>query len=201
VPAYGPSLRDGDGIPARQGGLMSSLEREAFGRPAGAETDYELPVLGAAPDLEGVHPWLNTLDGEPLTLQPLRGRIVLLEFWTFACRNCQRTLPFLSRWHERYSAGLTVVGVHTPERPFERSLEYLELAVIDFGLEFPVGVDNDYVAWNAYGNRYWPSQYLIDRAGLIRYAHAGEGGYKGTEAAIRALLGEPQPTGTVRSSL
>jgi thiol-disulfide isomerase/thioredoxin len=180
---------------------MSSLEREAFARPAGAETDSELPVLGTAPDLEGVHPWLNTSDGEPLTLQALRGRVVLLEFWTFACRNCQRTLPFLSRWHERYGAGLTVVGVHTPEHPSERNLECVELAVIDFGLEFPIGVDNDYMAWSAYGNRYWPSQYLIDRAGQIRYTHVGEGSYKATEAAIRALLVEPQGAGSAASSV
>jgi thiol-disulfide isomerase/thioredoxin len=131
------------------------------------------------------------VDGAPLTLEELRGHPVLLEFWTFGCPNCQRTLPFLRRMHALYQPRLTVVGVHTPEHPFERRAENVELAVLDFGLEFPVGIDNDYVAWEAYGNQYWPSQYLVDRGGEVRYTHIGEGSYDRTEAAIRALLAEP----------
>ena len=149
-----------------------------------------LAVLGRAPELVGVDPWLNTPDGEPLRLAALRDRVVLLEFWTFACVNCRRTIPFLRRMHGRYRPDLTVVGVHSPEFAFERSVENVERAVREHGLEYPVGLDNDFVAWGAYGNRYWPTLYLIDRAGRIRYTHIGEGSYGPTEAAIRTLLAE-----------
>ena len=160
-----------------------------------------LPVLGRAPELLGVDPWFNTPDGEPLTLAALRDRVVLLEFWTFACVNCQRTLPFLRRMHDRYQPDLTVVGVHTPEFPFERSAENVEHAVREHGLEYPVGLDNDFVAWNAYGNRYWPTIYLIDGAGQIRYVRIGEGDYGRTETAIRTLLAEAVgPTAETRAA-
>ena len=149
-----------------------------------------LAVLGRAPELVGVGPWLNTPDGEPLRLAALRDRVVLLEFWTFACVNCQRTLPFLRRMHDRYQPDFTVVGVHSPEFAFERSLHNVERAVQQHGLEYPVGLDNDFVAWNAYGNRYWPTVYLIDRAGQIRYTQIGEGNYGRTETVIRGLLAE-----------
>jgi thiol-disulfide isomerase/thioredoxin len=149
-----------------------------------------LRAIGRAPELTGVHPWLNTTDGEDLTLEKLRGRVVLLEFWTFACVNCQRTLPFVRRVGQEYQPGLTVVGVHTPEFRFERSLENVERAVRESGLGYPVGLDNDYVAWKAYGNRYWPTMYLIDRAGEVRYKQIGEHDYDRTEAAIRTLLAE-----------
>ena len=143
-----------------------------------------------APDLIGVDPWLNTADGEPLRLADLRDRVVLLEFWTFACVNCQHTLPFVRRMHDRYRPDLAVVGVHTPEFEFERSVHNVQRAVREHGLEYPVGLDNDFAAWNAYGNRYWPTIYLIDRAGQIRHTQIGEGDYDRTEAAIHALLAE-----------
>jgi thiol-disulfide isomerase/thioredoxin len=149
-----------------------------------------LPVLGHAPELVGVDPWFNTPDGESLKLAALRDRVVLLEFWTFACVNCQRTLPFLRRMHDQYQPDLTVVGVHSPEFGFERSAQNVERAVREHGLEYPVGLDNEFLAWNAYGNRYWPTMYLIDRAGRIRYTHIGEGDSGRTETAIRALLAE-----------
>jgi thiol-disulfide isomerase/thioredoxin len=149
-----------------------------------------LAVLGHAPELVGVDPWFNTPDGEPLRLAARRDRVVLLEFWTFACVNCQRTLPFLRRMHDQYQPDLTVVGVHTPEFAFERSVQNVEQAVREQGLEYPVGLDNDLVAWNAYGNRFWPMMYLIDRAGQIRYMRIGEGDYGRTETAIRTLLAE-----------
>jgi thiol-disulfide isomerase/thioredoxin len=149
-----------------------------------------LAVLGRAPELVGVDPWLNTPDGEPLRLAALRDRVVLLDFWTFACVNCQRTLPFLRRIHEQYQHDVTVVGVHSPEFPFERSVQNVERAVQEHRLEYPVGLDNDFVAWNAYGNRFWPTMYLIDRAGQIRYTQIGEGNYGRTEAAIRTVLAE-----------
>ena len=149
-----------------------------------------LDVISRAPELVGVGPWFNTPDGEPLTLAGLRDRVVLLEFWTFACVNCQRTLPFLRRMHDQYQPDLAVVGVHSPEFAFERDVQNVERAVRHSGLRYPVGVDNDFIAWEAYGNRYWPTTYLIDRAGQVRYQQIGEGAYGQTEAAIRTLLAE-----------
>jgi thiol-disulfide isomerase/thioredoxin len=140
--------------------------------------------------LFGVYPWLNTAGGEPLAVAGLYGRVVLLEFWTFACINCQRTLPFLRSMHGRYRPGLAVIGVHTPEFPFEQPARNVERAARARGLSFPIGLDNEYAAWDAYANQYWPSQYLIDAAGHIRYAHVGEGAYGPTERAIQALLDE-----------
>lgn len=164
---------------------MISLVRRLAARSA---TPARWPDLGAAPELRGVHPWLNTPGGAPLTLAGLSGRVVLVEFWTFACGNCQRTVPFLRRMHRRYGPELVVVGVHTPEFPFEQPVRNVERAVRDRGIAFPVGLDPDYQAWNAYGNQYWPSQYVVDSAGRIRYTHIGEGGYGRMESAIRALL-------------
>jgi thiol-disulfide isomerase/thioredoxin len=167
---------------------MIFLRRERAARAAA--TTSGLPDLGPAPELLGVHRWLNTPGGEPLTVAGLSGRVALIEFWTFACGNCQRTLPFLRQMQRRYRPELAVVGIHTPELPFERPPRNVERAVRKRGLDFPVGLDNDYVAWNAYRNRYWPSLYVIDTAGHVRYTHVGEGSYRRTEAAIRALLAE-----------
>jgi thiol-disulfide isomerase/thioredoxin len=155
---------------------------------AGEGATSRLPELGQAPELLGVHPWLNTAGGEPLTLEELRGRVVLVEFWTFACGNCEHTLPFLRRVHQRYQPDFTVVGVHTPEFEFERSATNVERAVRAHAIQYPVGLDDDYAAWNAYGNRYWPTLYLLDGAGEVRYTQIGEGNYERTESAIRALL-------------
>ena len=167
---------------------MTFLSRNTSRAPTNEDAASRLPVLGRAPELVGVDPWFNTPDGEPLRLAALRDRVVLLEFWTFACVNCQRTLPFLRRMHGRYQPEFRVVGVHTPEFAFEGSVQTVERAVREQGLEYPVGIDNDFVAWNAYRNRYWPTMYLIDRAGRIRYTQVGEGNYGRTEGAIRALL-------------
>jgi thiol-disulfide isomerase/thioredoxin len=159
-----------------------------------ADSPAGLPDLGAAPELRGVHPWLNTPGGAPLTLAGLSAHVVLIEFWTFACGNCQRTVPFLRRMQRRYGAELVVVGIHTPEFPFEQPVRNVERAVRDRGIAFPVGLDNDYQAWNAYDNQYWPSQYLVDPASRIRYTHIGEGGYGRMESAIRTLLGQARQT-------
>ena len=169
---------------------MTFVSRNTSRAPADEDAASRLPVLGRAPELVGIDRWFNTPDDEPLKLAALRNRVVLLEFWTFACVNCQRTLPFLRRMHARYQPDLTVVGVHTPEFAFERSFQNVERAVREHGLGYPVGLDNDFVAWNAYGNRYWPTIYLIDRAGRIRHTQVGEGNYGRTEGAIRALLDE-----------
>ena len=145
-----------------------------------------LPDFGAAPEFTGIELWLNS---EPLSLAQLRGRVVLVDFWTYACINCIRTLPHVNRWAERYTPqGLTVVGVHTPEFPFERSASNVEAAMRRYGVKHPVAQDNRYGTWKAYSNQYWPAAYLIDAQGRIRYKHFGEGEYERTEGVIRTLL-------------
>ncbi|HEU5326650.1 MAG TPA: redoxin domain-containing protein [Thermomicrobiales bacterium] len=134
-------------------------------------------------------PWFN---GGPVA--GWRGATTLVEFWTYSCVNCLRTLPALREWHARYgSAGLTVLGVHTPEFPFERDPANVAQALRDLGVTFPVVLDNDRAIWSRFANRFWPQRYLIDREGRIRYERAGEGGEAATEQAIRDLLGEGQP--------
>ncbi len=145
--------------------------------------------LGPAPGFAGGGKWLNT--PRPLNLKALRGRVVLVDFWTYTCINCIRTLPHLRTWDKRYRRdGLTVVGVHTPEFPFERKTANVRDAIERNGLRYPVVQDNAYGIWNAFGNQYWPAKYLIDARGRVRYTHFGEGDYAATESAIRALLAE-----------
>ena len=120
--------------------------------------------------------------------------MVLVDFWTYSCINCQRTLPHVEAWYRRYAAdGLVVVGVHTPEFAFEHVVSNVRSAVRQFGITYPVAVDNSYDTWNAYGNEYWPADYLIDASGQVRYESFGEGGYGQTEAAIRQLLVDANP--------
>jgi len=148
----------------------------------------ELRDFGRAPDFPKVSAWLNS---KPLTLASLRGKVVLVDFWTYSCVNCIRTLPYVKRWYDTYrDAGLVVVGVHTPEFAFEHVEGNVERAVRSFGIDYPVALDNDYGTWSAWGNRYWPAEYYIDRQGHVRYAHFGEGQYGETEKVIRTLLAE-----------
>jgi cytochrome c biogenesis protein CcdA/thiol-disulfide isomerase/thioredoxin len=150
-----------------------------------------LPVLGQAPDFTGNDRWFNTPANAPLDLAGLRGRVVLIDFWTYTCINCIRTLPYLRAWDGRYrERGLTIVGVHTPEFAFEREADNVRGAIAANRLRYPVAQDNEYATWTAWGNQYWPAKYLIDARGRVRYAHFGEGAYEQTEAAIRALLAE-----------
>jgi cytochrome c biogenesis protein CcdA/thiol-disulfide isomerase/thioredoxin len=150
-----------------------------------------LPVLGRAPDFRDNERWFNTPGGRPLTLRGLRGRVVLVDFWTYTCINCIRTLPALRAWDDRYRrAGLTIAGVHTPEFPFERDPRNVSDAIAQNRLRYPVAQDNAYATWNAWGNQYWPAKYLIDGQGRVRYTHFGEGDYDVTEHAIRSLLKE-----------
>ena len=150
-----------------------------------------LPELGMAPDFVGNQHWFNTTGGAPLSLRELRGKVVLVDFWTYTCINCIRTLPYLKAWDRRYrSDGLVIVGVHTPEFPFERDAGNVRDAIAQNELRYPVVQDNDYATWNAYGNQYWPAKYLIDARGRVRYTHFGEGSYGRTEEAIRRLLAE-----------
>jgi cytochrome c biogenesis protein CcdA/thiol-disulfide isomerase/thioredoxin len=150
-----------------------------------------LPVLGQAPELQDTQRWFNTRNGAPLTLRSLRGRVVLLDFWTYSCINCIRTLPALKAWDGRYrDEGLTIIGLHAPEFPFERDAGNVERAIARNGLRYAVAQDNDFANWRAYGNQYWPAKYLVDARGRVRYVHFGEGEYDATEGAIRSLLAE-----------
>jgi cytochrome c biogenesis protein CcdA/thiol-disulfide isomerase/thioredoxin len=151
----------------------------------------QLRNAGRAPEFTGITRWLNTPPGPPPSLRALRGRVVLVDFWTYTCINCLRTLGHLRAWDDRYrDAGLSIVGVHTPEFPFERRESNVRDAVAANGLRYPVALDNDYGTWNAWLNQYWPAKYLIDARGRVRYWHFGEGEYDETERAIRALLAE-----------
>jgi cytochrome c biogenesis protein CcdA/thiol-disulfide isomerase/thioredoxin len=162
--------------------------RSRFDGTARASSGSKLKVLGQAPGFAGGGRWFNT---PPLTLKGLRGRVVLVDFWTYTCINCLRTLPHVRAWDARYrSDGLTIVGVHTPEFDFEHDSGNVKDAIARSKLRYPVVQDNDYATWNAWGNRYWPAKYLIDAKGRVRYVHFGEGEYDKTEAAIRTLLAE-----------
>jgi thiol-disulfide isomerase/thioredoxin len=150
-----------------------------------------LRKLGPAPDFMQTQDWFNTPGMKPLSLASLRGRVVLIDFWTYTCINCIRTLPYLKAWDASYRRdGLTIVGVETPEFAFERDAGNVANAIKQFGLRYPVAQDNEMGTWNAYGNEYWPADYLIDAHGQVRYAAFGEGDYDKTETAIRALLAE-----------
>jgi cytochrome c biogenesis protein CcdA/thiol-disulfide isomerase/thioredoxin len=174
------------------GGTVGAIAAAARRTAAVAETSGEpLPVLGEAPEFTGNQKWFNTPGERPLSLRRLRGEVVLVDFWTYTCINCIRTLPYLKAWDERYGEhGLTIVGVHTPEFPFERDAGNVEDAIEQNGLGYAVAQDNDYATWTAYGNEYWPAKYLIDARGRVRYTHYGEGDYEEAEEAIRELLAE-----------
>ncbi len=147
-----------------------------------------LPDLGPAPELQNTI-WLNT--DSPLRLADLRGKVVIVEMWTFDCINCQHVIPSLKDWYGKYKdQGLVIIGNHFPEFPAERDLNNLKAAVKNYGIEYPIAQDNDGTTWSAYNNNYWPALYLIDKQGHIRYVHIGEGAYKETEANIQALLAE-----------
>jgi cytochrome c biogenesis protein CcdA/thiol-disulfide isomerase/thioredoxin len=184
---------------------VSSRLADLRGHPrfAAAGTDHRdpstaaLPRYGVAPDFTGTQRWFNTVGDKPLTLRGLRGHIVLVDFWTYTCINCLRTLPYLEAWDARYRGdGLTIVGVHSPESPFEHDAGNVQAAIKREGIRYPVVQDNDLKTWNAWGNEYWPAAYLIDAHGEVRHVKFGEGDYDGTEAAIRSLLveaGHPNP--------
>ncbi|MFM0093880.1 thioredoxin family protein [Paraburkholderia sediminicola] len=141
-----------------------------------------------APEFTGIDNWLNS---NPLTMQQLRGKVVLVDFWTYTCINCIDVLPYVKTWNQKYKdQGLAVVGVHTPEYPFERNTDNVKAAIKRLGITFPVAQDNHYATWNAYDNQYWPAFYLVDKKGHVVYAHFGEGDYEQTEAKIKALLAE-----------
>jgi len=156
---------------------------------AGTTTpDLVLPVEGLVPELAGATAWLNS---SPLTTQSLRGKVVLIDFWTFACINCQRAIPHVRAWAEKYrDQGLVVIGVHAPEFAFEHKVDNVKRAVADLGLTFPIAIDNDFAIWRAFSNQYWPANYFVDAQGRIRFHHFGEGEYDKSEQVIRQLLAE-----------
>lgn len=176
-PCFSPSRRR----------LLAGLAAAAAARavPAAAPSLFD---EGPAPEFTGIERWLQS---PPLTMAGLRGQVVLVDFWTYSCVNCIRTLPHVNRWAETYrEAGLVVVGVHTPEFAFERSTANVETAMRRHGVRHPVAQDNRYATWKAWRNQYWPAHYLVDARGRIQYKHFGEGAYDRTEAAIRHLLAQ-----------
>jgi thiol-disulfide isomerase/thioredoxin len=174
----------------QQPAVQEELNVRRPDNPAGGVA-VPLEDLGPAPELTGITAWINT---PPTTLADLRGKVVLVHFWTFGCINCIHVQPYVKAWFDRYAAdGFVVLGVHTPELSFERDLGNVRQAVAQDGVRFPVAFDPDFATWNAYRNSYWPAFYFVDRAGRIRHVHFGEGDYDGSEAVIQELLAEPPP--------
>jgi thiol-disulfide isomerase/thioredoxin len=167
--------------------LALGLGLAALGAVAGSGHAQALRLGQAAPEITG-GPWVNS---DPLSLAALRGRVVIVEFWTYGCINCKNVVPQLRAWHERYGGtGLTIVGVHSPEFTWERSSERVREATRRLGIAYPVVQDNDHAIWQRFGIRAWPTVVLVDRQGVVRYRHIGEGEYEATEAMIRRLLAE-----------
>jgi len=162
---------------------LTKLIRSSFG----SSTEYKSSESAAAPELAAGE-WINS---PALKLNDLRGRVVLIEFWTFGCINCRNTLPFIKSWHDRYQdKGLTIIGVHSPEFDEERKVENLRREVTSLGIRYAVITDNDYQTWNAYKVEAWPTTFLLDKQGRIRWMHEGEGSYDEAERLIQKLLAE-----------
>ncbi|MBL3688164.1 cytochrome c biogenesis protein DipZ [Leucobacter zeae] len=173
------------------GGLVTDENRGLDRCANGAE---ELASCGPAPAIRGIEAWLNTPDGGALDLDELRGRVVLIDFWAYSCINCQRSIPHVVAWDRAYrDAGLTVIGVHSPEYAFEKERANVEAGIADFGIEYPVAMDNRLSTWTNYRNRYWPAHYLIDAEGTVRHISFGEGNYATTERLMRELLAQADP--------
>jgi cytochrome c biogenesis protein CcdA/peroxiredoxin len=189
-PQYGvglTALEDNELVKKELDNLDSSDLRDEM---RGKSMDQINQGYQIAPEIISGGEWLNS---EPLTLKQLQAenKVVLVDFWTYSCINCIRTLPYLKTWHEKYSGkGLTIIGVHAPEFEFEKDIENVTQAVEDFAIQYPVVQDNNFETWRAYNNRYWPAKYLIDSKGKIRYTHFGEGNYDETEKMIQSLLFE-----------
>jgi cytochrome c biogenesis protein CcdA/thiol-disulfide isomerase/thioredoxin len=180
-PSYGVGLTKLEDRPE-----IDSLLNKLKNNGLTLETANDQPII--APELIPGGDWLNS---PPLTLKDLKGKVVLIDFWTYTCINCIRTLPYLKSWHDKYKdEGLVIIGVHTPEFEFEKDVRNVRSAMDDYKILYPVMQDNNYATWNAYRNRYWPAKYLIDRTGKIRYTHFGEGKYDESEEMIQELLKE-----------
>lgn len=174
------------------GGLVTDENRELDNCTNGATV---LEECGQAPAIRGIQEWLNTDDGAALDLGELRGQVVLIDFWAYSCINCQRSIPHVVAWDEAYrDAGLQVIGIHSPEYAFEKDAGNVAAGIRDFGIEYPVALDNTLSTWTAYRNRYWPAHYLIDASGTVRHISFGEGNYAATEKMIRELLLDADPS-------
>ncbi|HVO46484.1 MAG TPA: cytochrome c biogenesis protein DipZ [Steroidobacteraceae bacterium] len=180
-PGMGAAHRD-----ALQAAPADAMQGHA--EPTSGSTTLELPVEGQLPALDGATLWLNS---QPLTREALRGKVVLIDFWTYSCINCLRALPYVKGWYDKYKGqGLVVIGVHAPEFAFEKDPDNVRRAVRDLGVTYPVALDNDYAIWRSFNNQYWPAHYFIDTQGRIRAHHFGEGEYDRSEAILRTLLSE-----------
>jgi thiol-disulfide isomerase/thioredoxin len=163
-------------------GAIGSVAQEQAARPPLELADAQR----TAPNFVGIDNWFNSA---PLTVADLRGKVVLVQFWTYGCYNCVNTLSHVTRLYDTYKdRGLVVVGVHTPEFPFEKSAGNVQAALKRHGIRYPVAQDNEYATWNAYRNQYWPAQYILDQSGKIVFEHAGEGEYDTMERVVRKLL-------------
>ncbi|MGW8484606.1 cytochrome c biogenesis protein DipZ [Microbacterium sp. NPDC055903] len=173
------------------GGLVTDENRDLDNCTNGAEM---LESCGTAPSIRGIERWLNTQDGAAVDLEDLRGEVVLIDFWAYSCINCQRSIPHVVAWDETYrDAGLQVIGIHSPEYAFEKEAANVAAGIDDFGIEYPVALDNTLSTWTNYRNRYWPAHYLIDAQGVVRHISFGEGNYAATEKLIRELLQDADP--------
>ncbi|HXQ95675.1 MAG TPA: cytochrome c biogenesis protein/redoxin [Candidatus Acidoferrales bacterium] len=187
--SHGSSVPDANALPASP--APNGPGANALPAPLASNLPATVPLedLGPAPELQGITAWINS---PPLSIASLRGKVVLVHFWTFACINCLHVQPYVKAWYARYAAaGFVVLGVHTPELSFERDIANVRAAVASDGVTFPVAFDPAYATWNAYHNKYWPAFYFIDRTGRIRHTWSGEGGYAASEQVIRELLAEP----------
>ena len=191
VPAYSDALQGSSSVRHELSTLTGN------GGSSLASCDDSAPGLvdcGNAPNFTGITAWLNTPGDKPLSLSALRGKVVLVDFWTYSCINCQRTLPHVEAWYKRYRRdGFVVVGVHTPEFAFEHVVSNVRAQAATLGVHYPVAIDDDDKTWDAYDNEYWPAEYLIDARGVVRHVHFGEGSYTETEGLIRQLLRADHP--------
>jgi thiol-disulfide isomerase/thioredoxin len=189
-PQYGAGLTKIEDTAAVQNQLEKASQTSSA-RPR-AKSGVLQPKGVRAPALVAGGSWFNT---KPLLLDELKGKVVIIDFWTYSCINCQRTIPYLKTWWEKYKDnGLVIIGVHAPEFEFEKSEKNVQKAISDFGITYPVVQDNDFATWKAYDNNYWPAKYIIDAEGFIRYSHFGEGKYDETEKVIQELLEEAGAT-------
>jgi cytochrome c biogenesis protein CcdA/thiol-disulfide isomerase/thioredoxin len=191
VPGYADALQGSAKIRDQLNGLTGVRPTSLTSCNSNATT---LVNCGPAPNFTGITAWLNTPGGRPLSLAALRGKVVLVDFWTYSCINCQRALPHVEAWYRQYAKdGFVVVGVHTPEFAFEHVVSSVRAEAAALGVRYPVAIDDNYATWNAYDNEYWPADYLIDANGDVRHVHFGEGDYATTEQLIRQLLRAAHP--------
>jgi cytochrome c biogenesis protein CcdA/thiol-disulfide isomerase/thioredoxin len=195
IPGYSTALQGSANIRKQLNGLTGTPHTTLSKCDSTATT---LVNCGAAPNFTGITAWLNTPGGKPLSLKALRGKVVLVDFWTYSCINCQRSLPHVEAWYQEYAKdGFVVVGVHTPEFAFEHVVSNVRAQASALGVQYPVAVDDNYATWNAYSNQYWPADYLIDAQGNVRSVHFGEGDYSTMGDLIRQLLQAARPKSSV----